>query len=415
MVWFLYGKTYDFTEYISHHPGGSTILKNTENQKDITALFENFHSFSSKNKNHFITRLQNYEIKYYDHDHEKTREFDFINYNKLVDKIRPFFPTRTSIKAPFEWYIQNIFTTGLYILCFYYAMFSNIELLYKCIFAQISGLCYISIGFNVFHDASHYAISTIPTVNQVLAKLWASWGLWNSDIWFYHHVVNHHSFTGLEKLDPDLYHLGIFATKTDISTTNKKKKPLLINNSEYLPIITVLLPGMYIGQSLSYMISSYKNRLFRYCILPKTSFYDFIDIGCILLNLYSLYNGWYLPTMNYILALNFWYFINIAFDHDTYESNVENHYSGNDWLKMQICHSGNFLNNYLWWTRIFGSINYQIEHHLFPNISSYHYPKIAPIVREFCKDNNIPYTHHSTISSAYSSYLKMLKYRNQSQ
>jgi fatty acid desaturase len=408
MVWHLYGNTYDFTKYLDNHPGGSIILQNTENQKDITALFENFHSFSSTNKSDFVARLQKYLIKM---GEPREPEFDFTNYNKLVDKIRPLFPTRKSIKAPSAWYIQNIFTTILYILSFYYAMFSNMELFYKCILAQISGLCFISIGFNVFHDASHYAVSTIPFVNQLLAKLWASWGLWNSNIWFYHHVVNHHSFTGLEKLDPDLYHLGLFATKTQ----TYKTPPLLCNKIEYIPLITVLFPGMYIGQSLTYFLSIYKNRLFRYCILPnKIAFYDIIDVVCIFLNLYSLFCGWYLPTMNYILALNFWYFINIAFDHDTYESNIENHYSGTDWLKLQICHSGNFMNNHLWWTRIFGSINYQIEHHLFPNISSYHYPTISPIVREFCKENHIPYTHHSTISSAYSSYLKMLRYRNQS-
>ena len=59
---------------------------------------------------------------------------------------------------------------------------------------------------------------------------------------------------------------------------------------------------------------------------------------------------------------------------------------------------------------MFGGINYQIEHHLFPNMSSVHYPTIAPVVREFCRENNIPYVHHATIWSAYKSFIKMVAY-----
>jgi predicted glycoside hydrolase/deacetylase ChbG (UPF0249 family) len=46
-------------------------------------------------------------------------------------------------------------------------------------------------------------------------------------------------------------------------------------------------------------------------------------------------------------------------------------------------------------------------------MSHVHYPKIAPIVKEFCKEKGIPYVHHSTLISAFRSYLKMLKFRNE--
>ena len=36
-----------------------------------------------------------------------------------------------------------------------------------------------------------------------------------------------------------------------------------------------------------------------------------------------------------------------------------------------------------------GYLNYQIEHHLFPNMSNIHYPVIAPIVQKYCLENNI--------------------------
>jgi len=188
---------------------------------------------------------------------------------------------------------------------------------------------------------------------------------------------------------------------------------LLHNRTEWLPFVMIGFPGYYIGQALSYLVSvNYKNKIFCASLPMDHTYYDGVDIGLILAKLYCLYSGGIVTYLNYTIALNFWYFINIALDHDTYESNVENHYSGKDWLKMQVCHSGNFLNGNRVWTIIFGSINYQIEHHLFPNMSSVHYPTIAPVVREFCKEHDIPYVHHDTLVGAFRSYMKMIKFRN---
>ena len=58
-------------------------------------------------------------------------------------------------------------------------------------------------GFTIMHDASHFGVSIHSNINYWLNKLLQGWGLWNANIWFYHHVLNHHSFTGEDKLDPD--------------------------------------------------------------------------------------------------------------------------------------------------------------------------------------------------------------------
>jgi linoleoyl-CoA desaturase len=36
-------------------------------------------------------------------------------------------------------------------------------------------------------------------------------------------------------------------------------------------------------------------------------------------------------------------------------------------------------------------LEYQIEHHLFPTISHVYYPNVAPLVREFCRSQGLPY------------------------
>ena len=45
-----------------------------------------------------------------------------------------------------------------------------------------------------------------------------------------------------------------------------------------------------------------------------------------------------------------------------------------------------------WFTDIFfGGLNYQIEHHIFSNISRKHLKKCKVIVKKFCKDINLQY------------------------
>ena len=44
-----------------------------------------------------------------------------------------------------------------------------------------------------------------------------------------------------------------------------------------------------------------------------------------------------------------------------------------------------------------GGLNYQIEHHLFPRMHHSHYPKVAPVVREFCEERGIPYVHFDSV------------------
>jgi linoleoyl-CoA desaturase len=58
---------------------------------------------------------------------------------------------------------------------------------------------------------------------------------------------------------------------------------------------------------------------------------------------------------------------------------------------------------------LIGGLNYQVEHHLFPNICHVHYPKIAAIVKETAKQYNIPYNVKSSFLLAVIDHGKMLR------
>lgn len=408
-MWNIYGKKYDLQNYINYHPGGKEILELTRNQTDITSLFETYHAFSNKEE---IKKLLD---KYYVCDNNNgNKQYDYTSYNNLVDKIKIKFPTRNTIKASYKWYFFNFFNIIFFINFFFLAMapiipiwpikyieLNNFNLLNRCLFSIIAGINFLSLLFNILHDGSHYAISKYPIVNICLSNIFNSISFWNHKIWFYHHVYNHHSFTGENdkfNKDTDINHYHFLD-----GLKNKFKIFLLL-------FIVNIFPGVYIGQCVSYFIASFTNKLWEIKI-PALKYYDFISIICIIIKLYILYQGLFLPTIIYIMTLNFIYHFNTVVNHDTYETTIENRYNDIDWLKLQIHNSSNFYNGNIFWTFIFGGINYQIEHHLFPNMSFVHYPNISPIVKQYCSENNIKYIHHDNIFDAYKSFIKMLYYK----
>ena len=78
----------------------------------------------------------------------------------------------------------------------------------------------------------------------------------------------------------------------------------------------------------------------------------------------------------------------------------------NDWYAHQVRTSTNHsMNN--WLNFIFsGGLNYQIEHHLFPNINHCHHPYIQPIVKRICKKHKLEYKEFSGFYDAFLSYFK---------
>ena len=394
-MWNLYGKKYDLSTWMDSHPGGRAILEQTRDINDCTALFETYHAFSDRI--YMMTQLQKYEIK----DTVEVYEYKFDTYHKLVDRIKKIYPTRKFIKASYSWLWCVIAMLSCYITTFYVAMNREYIMVYRCLASCIAAVSWLSLAFNVMHDGSHYAISTDAYTNQLYTRIWNQWGLWNSMIWFYHHVYHHHSFTGEEHKDPDLYHLRPFLRKTK----NDKINPFFLKYHTYILFLsTIVFPGQYIGQVISYLRASIKKRIFSIKI-PNITYYQLIDSMIFVLSLYTLSYGLDGPTFIYILTLNILYHINTELDHDTYET-MQDHTTSKDWLHIQVKHSNNFMNHNKIWTCLFGGINYQIEHHLFPNMCNEHYPNIQPIVIQFCKEHSLPYHHHDTLLGAYSSFLK---------
>ncbi|WP_296666953.1 acyl-CoA desaturase [Demequina sp.] len=78
-----------------------------------------------------------------------------------------------------------------------------------------------------------------------------------------------------------------------------------------------------------------------------------------------------------------------------------------DFLSKQVLTSRNVSGG---WTMsiLMGGLNYQIEHHLFPNMARPHLGRAREIVREHCESVGLPYTETTLLGS----YAEVVKYLN---
>jgi fatty acid desaturase len=68
-----------------------------------------------------------------------------------------------------------------------------------------------------------------------------------------------------------------------------------------------------------------------------------------------------------------------------------------DWAALQIESSLDFAHGDFWTTFMCGSLNYQAVHHLFPHVSQWYYPEMAPIVKQCCEEYGVRYNLKDSI------------------
>jgi linoleoyl-CoA desaturase len=81
----------------------------------------------------------------------------------------------------------------------------------------------------------------------------------------------------------------------------------------------------------------------------------------------------------------------------------------NSWAVHQVQTSVDFChgNGVLTW--FLGGLNYQIEHHLFPEISHCHYPSLSRIVKSACGEFGIAYNEHASFWAGLRSHSRWLR------
>jgi fatty acid desaturase len=264
-----------------------------------------------------------------------------------------------------------------------------------------AAVCFVGLLFNILHDSSHYALLASPTGNERVS--WVANALvgWKASSWHEHHVNAHHSYTGDPHRDPDDALYG--SPAPDVKSVFSAK---VDNHWAWIPLIFGLLLPQAVTQAIGYRS---KESLAVRSAWSPVPWYHYVAMTSHLVLLVSL--GWRF-TVIFVLGYCGLYSINIVVNHNLLATR-RNHYNGPCWLRRQIQNSGDFLPVEsgaigVLWTRWFGGINYQIEHHLFPMYSNYRLPEIAHVVRAYCAEHGIQYVCTNSLWATMSSFWAIL-------
>ncbi len=80
-----------------------------------------------------------------------------------------------------------------------------------------------------------------------------------------------------------------------------------------------------------------------------------------------------------------------------------------DWMIHQLETTANFCPGNRLLNYYTGGLNYQVEHHLFPNISHIHYPALSHIVKETATEFGVVYNQSPRFGQIFSSHLRFLR------
>ena len=274
------------------------------------------------------------------------------------------------------------------------------------------------IGMNVMHDAIHGAYSKNSKVNKIMGYTIALCGGFPIN-WYFQHNVLHHSYTNIEGLDEDI-------EPAPVLRFSPFKKLMSHHRLQFL--FAWFFYGMMtlLWTTTKDFVSMAKYRRMGLMKSQKRSFSSFMIEMVILkllyyvvvlaLPMYFLPIPWYQTLLLYLMM----HFISgvtlgIVFQPAHVVPQAE-YYTEEEAKAMkvnfevsQMMTTSDFAPKSKIFSWFVGGLNFQVEHHLFPNICHVHYPKLAGIVRETAKEFNVPYYCEKTFISALRSHAKMLK------
>ena len=281
----------------------------------------------------------------------------------------------------------------------------------------IMGVGMSGIGLSIMHDANHGSYSKNKLVNRLFGITLNLMG-GSAKNWRIQHNRLHHTFTNVHEMDPDVSPMGLlrfspdaplkkihklqhiyawffyglmtfsWATNKEFKQLNDFKRDGFINKKEYTPLMLEMVAWKIIYYAYMFIVP--------YFIVGGISFgfwlLCFISLhfvaGFILATIFQ--TAHIMPECDYPIANE--------------DGTIEN-----NWAIHQLQTTSNYAPKSRFFSWFVGGLNFQVEHHLFPNVCHIHYKSISHIVKEKAKKHGLPYHSQKSYLKAIIEHAKMLK------
>ncbi len=312
-------------------------------------------------------------------------------------------------------YVKTAILSAWLVLSYAALVFADTTTWQAILLAISTGCAMAGIGFNVQHDGGHRAYSKRRVVNRIMGFSLDILG-GSSYFWNYKHNIAHHSYPNISGSDDDIYvgplgrlsphdprywfhafqHIymwGLYALMAIkwhfIDDFRLIIKPGIANTKVPRPAAgehalfwlgKVLFFGLAIGIPLIY--HPLWKILALYAISAAT-------LGIILGSVFQLAH---------------------CLNEADYACVPPSGTMDRDWATYQVESAANFGEKNRLVTWFVGGLNFQIEHHLFPQVCHIHYPALAAIVRPLCQRHGVRYSSNPTMMSALASHYRWLRH-----
>ena len=282
--------------------------------------------------------------------------------------------------------------------------------------AVIMGIGMAGTGMAVMHDAAHGSFSKRGWLNKLFGSTIYLLGT-TAFNWKVQHNILHHTFTNIHEIDEDIAGRSFLR----FSRHAQLKK---VHRYQYIYAFF-----LYSLMTLQRIVKDFLN-LHRYNkqgitkeqnanpqwelgkLIGTKVLYLFIAIG---LPLMLTEFSWWQVLLGFIImhctgGLIMAMVFQLAHLVEATEQPLpQNGRIDNEWAIHQLETTANFSrgNKFINWFS--GGLNYQIEHHLFPNICHIHYCKISHIVERTAKEFGLPYNVNPSLVQAIASHARLMK------
>lgn len=329
-----------------------------------------------------------------------------------------FAENKISRYANTEMVIKTIVLLSTYLLPFAFLVLYQPGTALSIGIWTIMGLSLAGIGMNIMHDANHGSYSKNQKINSLLGHTLNICG--GSVLnWKMQHNVLHHTFTNVVHVDDDIDDKLVFrfSPHTPVKWFHKLQPFYAIlfygiitlywvTLKDFIQFFRYVRTGVINDTKTNNLISLAK------IMLLKISYWFFFFIMPIVLFKIPFLNilGGFL-LMHFVAGVVLTVIFQLAhtvegtsYPIPNEEGNIENH-----WAIHQLNTTVNFSRNSKIISWFVGGLNYQVEHHLFPNICHVHYPKISPIVKQTAEEFGIPYLENNSFTDAILSHIRALR------
>lgn len=313
--------------------------------------------------------------------------------------------------------IQTIVMLSIYIVPFVVVLTVPLSIGLAVLMAVLAGIGMAGIGMCIMHDAVHGSYSNKPWLNKLLG---GTMYLLGSNVlnWKIQHNMLHHTYTNIEGYDMDIASKGPIRL-SEYAPVRKIHRYQYIHAFFFYGLMTMSKLTKDFVQLAEYSKAGLTG---QYSVSPRFEYakmvfvkalYLFVFIG--LPVLFTPFTWWQVVIGFFIMHWTAGCILSTVFQMAHVVEGAKQLLPNKDgviemeWVVHELQTTSDFARHNLFLNWYIGGLNFQIEHHLFPNIAHIHYRNIAPIVEKTAREFGFVYNIKPTFRNAFFSHIRRLR------